>query len=104
MRRLADMGTKLTAAGQLLLHAAARLDSGARWDMEAGTAKPFCSASAVEVAQSAIRVHGGYEYSTEFDAERYFRKAPLMTVWEGTNQIQRNIIDKQLVARGELAL
>ena len=76
-----------------------RLAATAR-DMEAGMAKLFGSESAMEVALSAIRVHGGYGYSTEFDVERYFRDAPLMIVGEGTNEIQRNVIVRQLVARG----
>jgi alkylation response protein AidB-like acyl-CoA dehydrogenase len=100
---LADMGTKLAAARQLLLHAAERLDSGHRSDMEAGMAKLFCSETAMDIALTAIRVHGGYGYSTEFDVERYFRDAPLMIVGEGTNEIQKNIIVKQLVERGGLS-
>ncbi len=97
---LADMATKLTAARQLVLFAAERFDSGERCDMEAGMAKLFASEVAMEVALNAIRIHGGYGYSTEFDVERYFRDAPLMIVGEGTNEIQRNVIAQQLVARG----
>ncbi|WP_284746371.1 acyl-CoA dehydrogenase family protein [Amycolatopsis sp. RTGN1] len=99
---LATMATKLTAARQLLLHAARRYDAGERADLEAGMAKLFCSETAMEVALDAIRVHGGYGYSTEFDVERYFRDAPLMIVGEGTNEIQQNVIVGQLVARGGL--
>ncbi|HTK62967.1 MAG TPA: acyl-CoA dehydrogenase family protein [Pseudonocardia sp.] len=99
---LADMATKITAAEQLILHAARKLDSGERADMEAGMAKLFASEVAMEVALNAIRVHGGYGYSTEFDVERYFRDAPLMIVGEGTNEIQRNVIVRQLVQRGGL--
>ncbi|MCW2553833.1 MAG: putative acyl-CoA dehydrogenase [Mycobacterium sp.] len=97
---LADMATKLTAARQLTLHAARRYDSGERADMEAGMAKLFASEVAMEIALSAVRIHGGYGYSTEYDVERYFRDAPLMIVGEGTNEIQRNVIAGQLVARG----
>jgi butyryl-CoA dehydrogenase len=97
---LADMATKLTAARQLTLHAADRYDSGERCDMEAGMAKLFASEVAMEIALDAVRIHGGYGYSTEFDVERYFRDAPLMIVGEGTNEIQRNVIAGQLVARG----
>jgi len=97
---LADMATKLTAARQLTLYAAERYDSGERCDMEAGMAKLFASEVAMEIALNAVRIHGGYGYSTEFDAERYFRDAPLMIVGEGTNEIQRNVIAAQLVARG----
>ena len=97
---LADMATKLTAARQLTLYAADRYDAGERADMEAGMAKLFASEIAMEVALNAVRIHGGYGYSTEFDVERYFRDAPLMIVGEGTNEIQRNVIAGQLVARG----
>ena len=99
---LADMGTKITAARQLILHAAERHDAGQRCDLEAGMAKLFASETAMEVALDAVRVHGGYGYSTEYDVERYFRDAPLMIVGEGTNEIQRNVIASQLVTRGGL--
>ncbi|WP_460355482.1 acyl-CoA dehydrogenase family protein [Mycobacterium sp. ZZG] len=97
---LADMATKLSAARQLTLYAADRYDSGERADMEAGMAKLFASEVAMEIALNAVRIHGGYGYSTEYDVERYFRDAPLMIVGEGTNEIQRNVIAEQLVARG----
>jgi len=97
---LADMATKYTAARQLVLHAAERYDAGQRCDLEAGMAKLFASEAAMEIALDAVRVHGGYGYSTEFDVERYFRDAPLMIVGEGTNEIQRNVIAAQLVKRG----
>jgi alkylation response protein AidB-like acyl-CoA dehydrogenase len=99
---LADMVTKLTAARQLTRYAAERFDSGQRCDMEAGMAKLFASEVAMEIALDAVRIHGGYGYSTEFDVERYFRDAPLMIVGEGTNEIQRNVIASQLVARGQI--
>jgi alkylation response protein AidB-like acyl-CoA dehydrogenase len=99
---LADMATKLTAARQLTRYAAERYDSGQRADMEAGMAKLFASEIAMEIALNAVRIHGGYGYSTEYDVERYFRDAPLMIVGEGTNEIQRNVIAAQLVARGGL--
>ncbi|POX36525.1 acyl-CoA dehydrogenase [Streptomyces sp. Ru73] len=99
---LADMATKLTAARQLTLHAAREADAGRRVDMEAGMAKLFASETAMEIALNAVRVHGGYGYSTEYDVERYFRDAPLMIVGEGTNEIQRNVIASQLVKRGGL--
>ncbi|WP_194860599.1 acyl-CoA dehydrogenase family protein [Dietzia sp. SYD-A1] len=101
--RLADMATKLSAARQLTLHAAERADAGERCDMEAGMAKLFASEAAMEIALDAVRIHGGYGYSTEYDVERYFRDAPLMIVGEGTNEIQRNVIASQLVQRGGLS-
>jgi alkylation response protein AidB-like acyl-CoA dehydrogenase len=70
--------------------------------MEAGMAKLIASDTAMEIAMNAVRIHGGYGYSTEFDVERYFRDAPLMIVGEGTNEIQRNVITSQLVSRGGL--
>lgn len=97
---LADMATKLTAARQLVSYAARRLDAGERCDMEAGMAKLLASETTMEMAVNGIRILGGYGYSTEFDMERYFRDAPLMIVGEGTNEIQRNGIVRQLVARG----
>ena len=99
---LADMATKLTASRQLVRFAAERYDAGERCDMEAGMAKLFASEAAMEIALNAVRIHGGYGYSTEFDVERYFRDAPLMIVGEGTNEIQRNVIAQQLVSRGGL--
>ncbi len=99
---LADMVTRLTAARQLVLHAARRYEAGERADMEAGMAKLFASETAMQVALDAVRVHGGYGYSTEFDVERYFRDAPLMIVGEGTNEIQRTVIARELVRRSPL--
>ena len=99
---LADMATQLTAARQLTLFAAERLDAGLRCDMEAGMAKLFASEAAMTIALNAVRIHGGYGYSTELDVERYFRDAPLMIVGEGTNEIQRNVIAQQLISRNGL--
>ncbi|PKV97222.1 alkylation response protein AidB-like acyl-CoA dehydrogenase [Amycolatopsis echigonensis] len=99
---LADMATKMRAARLLTLDAAEKLDAGVRADMEAGMAKLFASETAMQVALDAIRVHGGYGYSKEYDVERYFRDAPLMIVGEGTNEIQRNVIAAQLVARNKI--
>jgi len=99
---LADMATQLTAARQLVRYAAERSDAGERCDLEAGMAKLFASEAAMQIALTAVRIHGGYGYSTEFDVERYFRDAPLMIVGEGTNEIQRNVIVSQLISRGGL--
>jgi alkylation response protein AidB-like acyl-CoA dehydrogenase len=96
---LADMVTSLTAARQLVQYAARRYDHGERADMEAGMAKLFASETAMQIALNAVRIHGAYGYSTEFDVERYFRDAPLMIVGEGTNEIQRGVITRQLIAR-----
>jgi alkylation response protein AidB-like acyl-CoA dehydrogenase len=95
----ADSVTKLQAARLLTVDAAQKLDAGVRADMEAGMAKLFASEAAMQIALDAVRIHGGYGYSKEYDVERYFRDAPLMIVGEGTNEIQRNVIAAQLVAR-----
>jgi alkylation response protein AidB-like acyl-CoA dehydrogenase len=71
--------------------------------MEAGMAKLFASEAAMQIALDAMRIHGGYGYSTEFDVERYFRDAPLMIVGEGTKEIQRDVIARQLIQRNSVA-
>jgi alkylation response protein AidB-like acyl-CoA dehydrogenase len=97
--RLADMATQVEAARLLTTRAAAALDTGRRSDLEAGMAKLFASETCLQVTADAIRVHGGYGYSADFDIERYYRDAPLMVVGEGTNDIQRNVIIRQLISR-----
>lgn len=100
---LAEMGTKLQASRLLVRDAAESLDRGERSDMQAGMAKLFATETATEVALDAMRVHGGYGYSLEFPIERYYREAPLFLVGEGTNEMQKNVIAKQLVDRGGVA-
>lgn len=97
--KLADMATKLEASRLLVQSAAAKLDAGERADLEAGMAKLFASESAFEIATEAMRIHGGYGYTTELPVERYFRDAPLMLIGEGTNEIQRIVIARSLLAR-----
>jgi alkylation response protein AidB-like acyl-CoA dehydrogenase len=97
--QIADMATKVQAARLLTADAAERLDGGVRADLEAGMAKLFASETAMQVALDAMRVHGGYGYSKEYDVERYFRDAPLMILGEGTNEIQRNVIAAQWISR-----
>ncbi|MFQ5893582.1 MAG: acyl-CoA dehydrogenase family protein, partial [Nitrospinota bacterium] len=97
--KLADMATKLTAARLLTYWAAAQKDSGERSDLEAGMAKLYASETCYELALEAMRIHGGYGYTTEFPVERYYRDAPLMIIGEGTNEIQRLVIARQLVKR-----
>jgi alkylation response protein AidB-like acyl-CoA dehydrogenase len=97
--KLADMATRLEASRLLTMSAAARLDAGERADVEAGMAKLFASETALEAATEAMRIHGGYGYTTEFPIERYYRDAPLMIIGEGTNEIQRMIIARGLLAR-----
>ena len=97
--QLATMATKVSAARLLMLDAAARVDAGERADLEAGMAKLFASEIAVEAALDAMRVHGAYGYSKEYDVERLYRDAPLMVIGEGTNEIQKNVIARRLVER-----
>jgi butyryl-CoA dehydrogenase len=97
--KLADMGTKLEAARLLTASAAAKLDAGERADVEAGMAKLFASETAFELATEAMRIHGGYGYTTELPIERYYRDAPLMIIGEGTNEIQRLVIARGLLDR-----
>jgi len=100
--KLADMATKVEAA-RLLTHSAARkIDDGVRADLEAGMAKLYASEVALEVATEAMRIHGGYGYTTEFPVERYFRDAPLMIIGEGTNEIQRIVIARGLLERYQI--
>jgi alkylation response protein AidB-like acyl-CoA dehydrogenase len=97
--KLGDMAAKTRAAELLVEDAAKAFDAGGRIDMEAGMAKYFASETAVEVATEAMRIHGGYGYSKEYVIERLYRDAPLMCIGEGTNEMQRIIIARQLVAR-----
>jgi alkylation response protein AidB-like acyl-CoA dehydrogenase len=97
--KLGEMATRLQAARLLTYDAARAYDRGERCDMEAGMAKYFASEAAVENALEAMRIHGGYGYSKEYHIERYFRDAPLMCIGEGTNEIQRMIIARQLIER-----
>ncbi len=97
--KLADMATKIEAARLLVYRAAAMKDSGERSDVEAGMAKLFASEICQEVALDAMRIHGGYGYSQEFNVERYYRDAPLMIIGEGTNEVQRLVITKGLLRR-----
>ncbi len=97
--KLADMATRLEAARLLVEHAAAAYDTGERCDLEAGMAKLFATEAAIENALEAMRIHGAYGYSKEFDIERYYRDAPLLAIGEGTNEMQRIIIARQLIER-----
>ena len=97
--KLADMATRVEAARLLVEQAARKYDTGARCDLEAGMAKLFASEAAVENSLEAMRIFGGYSYSVEYDIERLYRDAPLMCIGEGTNEMQRIIIARQLVER-----
>jgi len=97
--KIADMATRVEAARLLIEQAATRYDTGARCDLEAGMAKLFASEAAVENSLEAMRIFGGYSYSTDFDVERYYRDAPLMCIGEGTNEMQRIIIARQMLEK-----
>ncbi|XQW83441.1 acyl-CoA dehydrogenase family protein [Thalassotalea piscium] len=97
--KLGEMATKVEAARLLIEQAAAKYDADERCDMEAGMAKYFGSEAGVYCANEAMRIFGGYSYSVEYDIERYYRDAMLMCIGEGTNEMQRIIISKQLVER-----
>ena len=100
--KLGEMATRAQAARLLTMDAAARFDRGERSDMEAGMAKYFASEAALENSIEAMRIHGAYGYSKEYDVERLYRDAPLTCIAEGTNEMQRMIIARQLVKRSEI--
>jgi alkylation response protein AidB-like acyl-CoA dehydrogenase len=97
--KLGEMATRARAARLLTLDAARAFDAGERCDMEAGMAKYFSSEAALENSIEGMRIHGAYGYSREFDIERLYRDAPLTCIGEGTNEMQRIIISKQLIKR-----
>jgi alkylation response protein AidB-like acyl-CoA dehydrogenase len=97
--KLGEMATRVEAARLLTESAAKAYDKGDRCDMEAGMAKYFATEAALENATDCMRIHGGYGYSKEYNVERLYRDAPLLTIGEGTNEMQRIIIAKQLVQR-----
>ena len=99
--KIADMATKIQAARLLVYDAAGKKDSGERIDLESGMAKLFASEVCGEVAMEAMRIHGGYGYTKDFPVERYYRDAPLMIIGEGTNEIMRLVIARQLLRRAE---
>jgi alkylation response protein AidB-like acyl-CoA dehydrogenase len=100
--KLGEMATRCEAARLLVESAAQAYDTGRRCDMEAGMAKYFATEAAVENALEAMRIHGGYGYSTEYPIERLYRDAPLLCIGEGTNEMQRIIIARQLVERNKV--
>lgn len=97
--KLAEMSTRAAASALLVEQAANKYDRAERCDLEAGQAKFFASESAVQNSLDAMRIFGGYSYSPEYEIERFYRDAPLLCIGEGTNEIQRMIIAKQMVAR-----
>ena len=100
--KLADMATKIEAARLLTNFAARKKDAGERADVECGMAKLFATETCFEAVQEAMRVHGGYGFSKEYQVERLYRDAPMLVIGEGTNEIQRLIIAKGLLERYKL--
>jgi alkylation response protein AidB-like acyl-CoA dehydrogenase len=97
--KLAHMGTLLEASRLMMLSAARKKAAGERSDLEAGMAKYFCSEACHEIVTEALRVHGGYGYSAEYPIERIYRDAPFLLIGEGTSEIQKIIIARQLLER-----
>ena len=102
--KLADMATKIQAARLLVYDAAGKKDTGQRVDLESGMAKLFASEVCLEVAMESMRVHGGVGYIKDSPVERYYRDAPLMVIGEGTNEVMRLVIAKQLLRLPEYQL
>jgi|SRR5579872_690616 len=100
--KLAEMATRIQASRLLTRSAAESKDRGERCDMEAGMAKLFATETAQFCALESMRIHGGFGYTKEFDVERYYRDAPLLIIGEGTNEIQRTVIAKQLIERNRV--
>ncbi len=97
--KLSLMATDLEASRLLVMNAAMKKDRGERCDLEGGMAKLFATQACAKHTLEAIHIHGGYGYTTEFDVERYYRDAPLMTVGEGTNEIQQLVIARNLLKK-----
>jgi alkylation response protein AidB-like acyl-CoA dehydrogenase len=95
--KLSDMATQIEAARHLVYHAAWKKDQGHSVIMEASMAKLFSSEMAMKVATEAIQIFGGYGYIKEYDVERFFRDAKILEIGEGTSEIQRIIIAKQIL-------
>jgi len=100
--KLAEMGTRLEAARLMTMKAARLKDAGQRSDLEAGMAKLFASEAARSNAEEALRIHGGYGYSKEYEIERIYRDAPLLLIGEGTSEIQKMVIGRKLLERNKI--
>jgi alkylation response protein AidB-like acyl-CoA dehydrogenase len=100
--KIAEMGTRVEAARLMTRKAARMKDAGQRSDLEAGMAKLFASEAAKQNAEEALRIHGGYGYSKEYEIERIYRDAPLLVIGEGTSEIQKMVIGKKLLERNKI--
>jgi alkylation response protein AidB-like acyl-CoA dehydrogenase len=95
--KLAHMAVEIEAARQLCYFAAAEKDTGKRCDYEAGLAKAFAAEMAERVTREAMQVHGGYGYSMEFEAQRFWRDARVLSIFEGTSEIQYEVIGRRIM-------
>ncbi|WP_318569156.1 acyl-CoA dehydrogenase family protein [Salinigranum marinum] len=95
--KLADMATRVHASRLLVYEAARQADAGADPRIAASMAKYFASEAAVDVCNEAVQVHGGYGYTTDFPVERFYRDAKILTIYEGTSEIQKEIIARGVV-------
>jgi butyryl-CoA dehydrogenase len=96
---LADMAVQIDASRLLVHRAAALKDKGQPFSAQAAMAKLHCSTTARTVTNLAVQIHGGYGYSKEYDVERYFRDAKVTEIYEGTSEIQRMVIARDLLTR-----
>jgi alkylation response protein AidB-like acyl-CoA dehydrogenase len=96
---IADMATEIDAARLLLHRACARKDAGEAFGTEASMAKLYCSTVASKVTGLAVQIHGGYGYSKEYDVERYFRDAKITEIYEGTSEVQRLVISRNVLSQ-----
>ena len=92
--KLAEMGTKIYASELMTRHAGSLKDQGLKVTRESAMAKLFASETAVEVATDGVQIHGGYGYTKDYPAEKYFRDSKLCTIGEGTSEIQKLVISR----------
>ncbi|MGB0653156.1 MAG: acyl-CoA dehydrogenase family protein [Thermoplasmatota archaeon] len=97
--KLAEMAARLEAARRLTYYAAEQKDTGKRCDLEAGMAKMVATEMVEYVAREGLQIHGAYGYSEEFDAQRFWRDSKVFSVFEGTSEIQADVVAKQLLGR-----
>ena len=95
--KISDMATKIEAAKHLVYHAAWLKDNNLPFIKEAAMAKLFSSEAAMNITTEAIQIHGGYGYIKEYDVERYFRDAKILEIGEGTSEVQRIIISREIL-------
>ncbi len=95
--KLAHMAVEIEAGRQLCYYAASQKDTGKRCDYEAGLAKAFAAEMAERVTREAMQIHGGYGYSMEFEAQRFWRDARVLSIFEGTSEIQYEVIGRRIM-------